>query len=333
MPRGPRLDAPDTRHHVMARGIERRRLFASAADCEDFVVRLDGVVGATGLRVLAWALLPNHLHLLVRTGRQPLPTAMRRLLTGYAVAFNRRHHRHGHLFQNRYKSIVVEAEPYLLELVRYLHLNPLRATVIPDLHALDRYPWTGHSALLGRVSRPWQDTATSLERFGATPTRARRAYHAFVAAGIPQGRRPEFQGGGLVRSLGGWQAIAELRRGREAYLGDERILGSSAFVESVRQTLQAAEPPRRRQHAVASLITAVCAVTGCHPTALQAGSRRAPAARAREGVAYLAVEVCGYPASAVADHLGVRPSAVYRAAQRGQATSGHWGRLLASITS
>ncbi len=110
-PRGPRLDAPDTLHHVMARGIERRRLFASAADCADFVARLEAVVGATGFHVLAWALLPNHVHLLARTGPQPLPTAMRRLLTGYAVGFNRRHHRHGHLFQNRYKSMVVEAEP------------------------------------------------------------------------------------------------------------------------------------------------------------------------------------------------------------------------------
>jgi REP element-mobilizing transposase RayT len=118
MPRGPRLDAPDTLHHIMVRGIERRRIFEDTADHRDFVARLEVVVGATGLRVLAWALLPNHAHLLVRTGRQPLATAMRRLLTGYAVAFNHRHQRHGHLFQNRYKSIVVEEEVYFLELQR-----------------------------------------------------------------------------------------------------------------------------------------------------------------------------------------------------------------------
>ena len=88
----------------------------------------------------AWALLPNHAHLLVRTGQRPLARAMRSLLTGYAGAFNRRHQRAGHLFQNRYKSIVVEAEPYLLELVRYLHLNPLRARLVRDLPALDKYP-------------------------------------------------------------------------------------------------------------------------------------------------------------------------------------------------
>jgi hypothetical protein len=74
---------------------------------------------------------------------------MRRLLTGYAVAFNRRHRRRGHLFQNCYKSVLVEEDPYLLELVRYIHLSPLRAGMLSDMDALDTYPWTGHSTLMG----------------------------------------------------------------------------------------------------------------------------------------------------------------------------------------
>ncbi len=110
---------------------------------------------------------------------------------------------------------------------RRLHLNPLRARVAPDLRALDRYPWTGHSALLGTVARPWQSMREILARFGAKVGRARRAYRDFVTAGVPLGHRPEFQGGGLLRSHGGWAAVAALRRGREAYLADERILGSS----------------------------------------------------------------------------------------------------------
>ena len=137
----------------MARGLERRAIFRDDRDRQAFVDRLATLARATQTRVFAWALLPNHAHLLVRTGRRPLPRSMRALLTGYAGAFNRRHKRVGHLFQNRYKSIVVEEEPYLLELVRYLHLNPVRATGVPDLRALDRYPWTGHSALAGTVPR------------------------------------------------------------------------------------------------------------------------------------------------------------------------------------
>jgi len=133
----------------MVRGIERRRISEAPTDRRDFLTRLEVVVRQTGLQVLAWALLPNHVHLLVRTGPQPLATAMRRLLTGYAVAFNHRHKRQGHLFQNRYKSVLVEEEPYLLELTRYIHLNPIRARVVPNIVVLDRYPWTGHSAVMG----------------------------------------------------------------------------------------------------------------------------------------------------------------------------------------
>jgi putative transposase len=329
MPRQPRLDAPGVLHHVMVRGLERRAIFRDDVDRQDFCARLGTLVAATGFTVYAWALLSNHAHLLVRTGARPLARCMRSLLTGYAGAFNRRHRRTGHLFQNRYKSIVVEEEPYLLELLRYLHLNPLRAQVVTELRALDRYPWAGHSALLGTIPRPWQETAAILAQFGPTRRRAVAAYRTFVAAGIPPGRRPELQGGGLVRSLGGWAAVAQLRRGREAYLGDERILGSAGFVEAMRQAAGTPTdlPPARRP-ALMALFGRVCAATGCPPTALRHGSRRPGAARAREGLAYLALEGCGYAGGAVAELLGVRPPAVYRAAQRGRAERARWDSLL-----
>ena len=112
MPRQARLDAPETLHHVMVRGIERRALFRDDTDRADFVARLAPLAESGALTVYAWALLPNHAHFLVRTGTRPLARSMRSLLTGYAGAFNRRHHRVGHLFQNRYKSLVVEEEPY-----------------------------------------------------------------------------------------------------------------------------------------------------------------------------------------------------------------------------
>ena len=328
MPRHPRLDAPGVLHHVMVRGLERRAIFRDDRDCAAFVARLAALAEAGAWTVYAWALVGNHAHLLVRTGARPLARSMRSLLTGYAGAFNRRHHRSGHLFQNRYKSVVVEEEPYLLELVRYLHLNPLRAGLIPDLRALARFPWTGHSALLGTVPRPWQATGAILGRFAARPARARAAYQAFVAAGVPQGRRPELQGGGLVRSAGGWAAVRALRRGREAYLGDERVLGGTAFVTALHRAVQATDPAPEPRPTLATLVARVAAATGCPPTALQAGSRRAPVARARAGLAYLAVAVWGYSGPAVAAWLGVRASAVYRAAARGEAARAAWEALL-----
>ena len=233
MPRGPRLDAPGVLHHVMVRGIERRPIFRDEEDRADLLTRLASLVEVGALTIYAWSLLPNHAHLLVRTGRRSLARSMRALLTGYAGAFNRRHKRVGHLFQNRYKSVVVEEEPYLLELVRYLRLNPLRARIVRDLEGLERYPWTGHAALCGCVPRPWQATAEILTRFARDPRRARAGNRAFVAAGVSQGRQADLQGGGLIRRAGGWQAVQELRRGREAYMADERVLGSSAFAKAM----------------------------------------------------------------------------------------------------
>jgi REP element-mobilizing transposase RayT len=328
MPRQPRLDAPKVLHHVMVRGIERRAIFREDADRVDFVGRLAALAEAGAVTIYAWALLPNHAHLLVRTGHRPLPRSMRSLLTGYAGAFNRRHRRAGHLFQNRYRSIVVEEEPYLLELVRYLHLNPIRATVVSGLRALDRYPWTGHSALVGTVPRSWQDTETILAQFAPSRRRAVPAYRAFVAAGLPVGRRPDLQGGGLVRSLGGWAAVRALRRGREAYQGDERVLGSSAFVDHLRRTLADRATPRNVRISLDTVVSRVCQYVGTTPAALAAGGRPRPASRARAGIAYLWTVVLGHPGRPLAPVLGIRPQNVYRAAAQGRAAAQAWEHLL-----
>ncbi len=328
MPRQARLDAPGTLHHVMVRGIARTVIFRDERDRADFVARLARLAAQGALTVYAWALLPNHAHLLVRTGKRPLPRSMRSLLTGYAGAFNRRHHRVGHLFQNRYKSIVVEEEPYLLELVRYLHLNPLRAQIVPDLRALGCYPWTGHSALLGGVLRPWQDTATILAQFGPRPRRARAAYRTFVQEGVARGRRPDLQGGGLRRSYGGWEGVAALRRGREAYAADERILGRSAFVERCRRAVAEGAPPPAPRLAVTALVTRVCQTVGISPTALTGGGRRPAVSQARAGIAYLWTARLGHPGRPLAAVLGVHPAVVYQAARRGAAAAGRWDALL-----
>ena len=133
MPRKARIDAPGALQHVIARGIERRKIFRDEIDRDNFLDRLGTILSDTNTVCYAWALLPNHFHLLLRTGTVPLSNVMRRLLTGYAVSFNLRHQRHGHLFQNRFKSILCQEDAYLMELVRYIHLNPLRAKSVNGL--------------------------------------------------------------------------------------------------------------------------------------------------------------------------------------------------------
>lgn len=180
---------------------------------------------------------------------------------------------------------------------------------------------------MGTVSRPWQVTAEVLALFASTARRARTAYRSFIAAGAPRGRRPELQGGGLVRSLGGWVAVRNLRRGREHYLSDERVLGSSEFVAQVHDQLEAQQRNRPRAPTLDRLVAAVCRHVGVLPAALRAGSRRRDVARARDGIAYLWLEVWGQSGRAVAESLGVRPQSIYRAAQKGRKERGEWERI------
>ncbi len=213
MPRQARLDAPGTLHHVMVRGIEKRRIVDDGKDRGNFLARLGEAAASTGMVIYAWALLPNHAHLLVRSGPLGLPAFMRRFLTGYAGDNNCRHRRHGHLFQNRYKSILCEEDVYFQELVRYIHLNPLRSGMVRDLTHLDRYAWCGHAVVMGNVKYDWYDRTHVLTWFGRSKKAAVTAYRQYVQDGIPLGRRPELVGGGLIRSLGA---------GRRSSRGDKR---------------------------------------------------------------------------------------------------------------
>lgn len=318
MPRGARLDAPGALHHVMVRGLNRQVIFRTDQDREDLVKRIGRVCADTGLTVLAWALLPNHFHLLVRTGRLPLAAAMRRLLTGYAVNFNRRQRRVGHVFQNRYKSILVEDDPYLLELVRYIHLNPLRVGLVDNLEGLDRYPWTGHSALLGHVSRSWQGVDEVLGHYENRKATARRAYKAFVRDGIAHGSRGDLQGGGLRRSVGGWEAVASLQRGRERWAADERILGSSEFVlHTLSEMPTPSEEGRRRAVSMLpALLARIAKVAGVTVSECCGGSRRRAVVSARAAVSKFAVRELGLPLVVVARAMGVSPQTVLAGVNR-----------------
>ena len=232
MPRRPRLDAPGLLQHAMARGIERRDIFADDADRTDFLRRIGAALEWSGAAVYAWCLIPNHVHLLVRSGRPGLSAVMQSVLGGYASRFNRRHRRSGHVFQNRFKSIVVEEDTYLLELVRYIHLNPVRANLVDAGARLDAYLWSGHARVMGQVASGWQDVHFVLAQFAAPVEAARIAYRRFVSDGVAQGRRAELSEGRRVKwRPHGWEEGEGSGRGRERWAFDERVLGSDEFVQ------------------------------------------------------------------------------------------------------
>jgi putative transposase len=322
MPRKSRIDAAGAVHHIMVRGIERRAVFRGDSDRDHFLDRLGEILQDTQTPCYAWALMPNHVHLLLKTGTVPISTVMRRLLTSYALWFNRKHNRSGHLFQNRFKSVLCQEDAYLLELVRYIHLNPVRSRMVQDLDALDRYPYSGHSVLMSKNKLEWQDTRWVLSLFGKELTAARRAYRSFVEKGVGQGRRQDLTGGGLLRSAGGWEGVKALRQNKVYQKSDERILGDGDFVERV---LASAEEVVEKRQALRSagfdlekVASRVSEVLGVQPEEVWAEGKYRRRVEARSLLCYWSVRELGVSLSSLSRKLGISVPSVSDSVARGQ---------------
>ena len=320
MPRQARLDVPGALHHIMVRGINKSAIFRDDQDRARFLERLGENVSVAHASVYAWVLMRNHVHILVKSGQEGISTVMRKQLTWYAQYFNRRHRRSGHLFENRYKSILCDEENYLLALVRYIHLNPIRTKIVQSLEGLDRYPWSGHRAIVGKAKCPWMDIDTVLSQYGGTRKRAITAYRRFVGEGMSEGRNPVLVGGGLIRSQGGWSQVLALRRRDQEEESDERILGNGDFVHAV---LQEAEERHLRQmklrrmgRSITHVIQEECEKRRISPEELKRGGRRIRVSEARAAIACRSKEELGLSGAEIARHLGVNTSSINRAIAR-----------------
>ena len=310
MPRHARLDLPGLLHHVIVRGIEKRAVFLDDQDRDEFLSRFALLLTETGTDCYAWALLDSHFHLLLQPHAIKLASFMRRLLTGYAVVFNLRHQRAGHLFQNRYKSIVCDGDSYLLELVRYIHLNPLRAGIVDSLQSLDDYPYCGHRELLGKTARRFIAEEKVLPIFSKRRRDAREHYRQFIADGIDHPLAAKLSAGGKRAS----QAL-DSDLGDEG-LFDDRILGSGDFVERVLSLAGETSPGPKRS--LAEVIEQVSAYFGMEGSRLEKPGKERNLVRARAVVCYVAVRELGLRGVAVASTLACTPGAVSHAARRGE---------------
>ena len=320
MPRQARLDVPGALHHIMVRGINKSDIFEDNQDKTLFLERLGQNVIDGKCSVYAWVLMDNHAHILFKSGKLGISAVMRRLLTWYAQYFNRRHRRTGHLFENRYKSILCDEDNYLLALIRYIHVNPVRAGIVTTLNELDSYSWSGHSAIMGNARQDWMDTANVLSQFGARKKDARNAYHKFVVEGMTMGKNIELTGGGLIRSKGGWSQVVSARRSGKKEEFDERILGSGDFVNA---TLKEAEEKTRLQlklrrtgKTIAMLIEEECKQRHISPNELKAGSRRRKVSTLRATIAKRGLDELGLSMAEIARHVGVTTSSIAKAVAR-----------------
>lgn len=316
MPRQARLDSQGALHHIITRGINKSDIFVDDQDRHLFLQRLGTNITDAKCAVYAWALVNNHLHLLFKTGEEGVSSVMRKQLTWYAVYFNRKYDRSGHLFENRYKSILCEEDRYLLALVRYIHLNPIRAGIIKTIDELDNYPWTGHSVIMGKSKQEWMNTDYVLFQFGKQLKGSREAYRKFIEDGCTENHIISYSGGGLLPSYGGWSEIKSMRHRGELLDHDDRILGSSDFVE---RTLDDADEKQKWQlkmehsKSISDIITEQSAVSGISQTLLRSGSRKRDVSRIRCIIAQQSVDELGMSFAEIAKWLNINTSAVRKA--------------------
>ncbi len=306
----------------MVRGINKTDIFRDDQDRANFLQRLGENITETKSSVYAWVLMNNHVHILFKSGKKGISTVMRKLLTWYAIYYNRRHKRTGHLFENRYKSILCEEDKYLLALIRYIHLNPVRSGIVNDIEGLESYPWSGHSAIMGKSKCQWMDTEYVLGRFGTKKKAATKAYSRFMEKGLNVKYGTELTGGGLIRSLGGWSQVLSMRRRNQEEEFDERILGEGDFVHEI---LKEAEEKEIRQlklrlsgKTITDIIKEECKKRQVSVKELQGGSRRTKVSQTRALIAYRSIEELGMSTAEIARHLGVATSTVSRAIARGE---------------
>ena len=316
MPRRPRLVVPGGLFHVIARGNERRKIFLDASDYSEFLDRLEVGLDKAKCRCFAWVLMPNHFHLLIQAGPQGTAPLMRRLMTGYAGYFNRRYRRSGHLFQNRYKSILCDRDTYLLELVRYIHLNPLRAGIVKNIEELKLFPWSGHGTILGHKPRKFQSVDDVLHCFGSRVKESQRRYLAYMKEGVDQGRREDLMGGGLLRSMGKkpgqWGGVR--REEKTAY--DDRILGSGDFVESVLKEAEK-ESSVKMKMSIKEIAERIANRMEVKVSDLLAKGRREPVSRAKSILIYIGTRYKGATCKQMAELTGMSLQAASKSKERG----------------
>mgnify|MGYP000198847865 CR=1 FL=1 len=249
--------------------------------------------------------MSNHFHLLLRPGQTGLAHLMRRLLTFYALYFTRRHDRSGHLFQNRYRSIVCDEKAYLHELVRYIHLNPLRAGVVTELDELDQYPLCGHAVVMGTKTLVGQAVNEVLELFANNESQGRSRYRSFIADGL------ELDGQEKITSSG------SARPGEPFSMPHLIDAGDTGFAQ-LAQILRQRETRSKKGMPADEIVKRVCAEYKIEAGELVRNTRTAKIAEVRAVICYLAVRVVGYSGVAVGRYVNLERAGVSRAAARGE---------------
>ncbi len=317
MPRMARLDAPGSLTHVMARGIDGRVIFSDDDDRQEFIRRLSASLSICGFKCLAWCLMDNHYHFMLRTNEKPLSALMRRLNGGYARWFNHKNSRRGYLFQDRFKSVLCQDQEYAKQLIRYIHLNPLRDGMVRSVAQLGSWQWCGHGYLLGNpdsLGKGFQDRWEALRRFGQTPRNAVSAYLSYFADGVDA---QHIEKSGDLPSEGETE-IAGSHKGWPAVVGDP---------EFAREAMASHRTSTWRKHrqtdyrgTLTKIARQICAEFSVSEDDLLRRGWNNARATARSAFCYRAHFEELLPLSAIADFMGITMSPVLLLARKGKSS-------------
>jgi REP element-mobilizing transposase RayT len=287
MARKPRVEFEGAFYHVIVRGNQRQRIFRDDRDRLRYLERLEHYRQRYGFTIYAYVLMGNHVHLLLETGKTPLSKILQGIQFTYTQYYNRRYRTVGHLFQGRYKAILCDRDAYLLELVRYIHLNPTRLKY-PE--ALAPYQWSSHHAYLGRKGPVGVKTDLVLGLLGNTAAQASKAYRKFIEDGQKLGHEERY-----------YQTV------------DQRFLGDENFIQQITQRATQGEiRPVQRRISFNKLLHAVAQVHGCAAKDLTVAGRQRAWAKARAQLAHLARQWCSMKAVEIAHQLHRDSSMVSR---------------------
>ena len=296
---------------MMARGIDKKNIFQKKVDKLDFLKRLRTNIEANDIRLFAWCIMSNHTHLLLQTGEYKVSSFMRKILTGYAVSYNKRHNRVGHLFQNRYKSVLCDKDKYLLRLIRYIHMNPVKANMI-SIKELDTYEWTGHKDILSDAEAKLPiESDEILSNFGQSRNAALTKYTHFINEGVDLDEK--LNGGGLKKSLG--NNLPQIQKNKTDSF-DDRILGIGDFVN---RTLKKADSKEKQKHSFKSVEQLISAIENYYN--ISEGEllvRSKSSLEPRDVFLYLGKILLGKTCSDLGEQLGIQRSAASKGFNRGQ---------------
>ena len=276
MARPLRIEYPGAFYHIINRGIAGEAIYADDNDRRKFLEYLETAVKRYTIMIHAYCLMTTHYHLIVETPNANISSAIQWLNVSYATYYNRKHNRHGHLFQGRFKSILINADEYLLELSRYIHLNPVMAKIS---ESPEDYPWSSYRAYVkgGETILSWLQRDRLLSYFETTTRKAMNRYRRFVE-----------------------ETDETLMKDPGTHAVSGSILGNESFITWIQETFlkgrtDDSEIPQlktlRPTIPIDTVIKTVGEAYGCEETTITEKGRKGN--RAREHAIYLSRELCG----------------------------------------